>query len=187
MNYNDRLRLITAALNDFLRRYRRPEHLDEHTMLAELRSMAEAINRRISGSSSPDDLVARVDQAIQHVTERYRGREWPKPADFATAMDATRKPAEKTGLDYMEWARKLWFEGGEGCPPKTCISPANTWEIAQKLIQQGADPWELRYAGFETDTEFYRDLEAQGKGWHGHERKMAEIRCMTARFKEAAE
>jgi len=44
MDYNQRIRLITAQINDFLRLYKRPDHLDQETALAEMREMAEEIN-----------------------------------------------------------------------------------------------------------------------------------------------
>lgn len=170
MQHEERMRWITKATVDYLRRFRQPD-TDELSQMRIVKDIATAINKRCSASFAPDALAARVERCFERVTETYTAQQWPSTAHFVKAMDQTKPESKSEPTDLLGWARDLWWNKG-----KRCISPANTWEIAQALIAEGADPWEIRHAGFQTDTDYYRDLEATGRGWKGHEAKMAELR-----------
>lgn len=126
-----------------------------------------------------------VDKMCREVAVTHKGRDWPNAAQFVASIP--KAPSLPSADDdemgwKLAWARELWFRGTREVPPKTCIAPANTWKIAKALIAEGADPWELRYGGFETETEYFRELERKGQGWSGHEAKMAELRALRERL-----
>lgn len=107
MQFQDRVRIITAKLNDFLRRYKRPDHLDQSEALNELREMAEELNGLMPASFSPEDLAARIDAALRHIRQTYKGRAWPTVSHMVDAMDRVAKlsgaPAIQ-GADAPKWA-----------------------------------------------------------------------------------
>lgn len=51
--------------------------------------MAEAINSRISGSLDLSGFDARIADTFQRILETQKSREWPKPAHFVEAVEAT--------------------------------------------------------------------------------------------------
>ena len=91
MDYNQRVRLITASLNEFLRLYKRPEHLDEQTALTELREMAEEMNLLIASTSGQSDLEAQIKQAFRNIRQTYKGRSWPTVSHIVDAMNVSAK------------------------------------------------------------------------------------------------
>lgn len=91
MDYNQRVRLITASLNDFLRLYKRPEHLDAETALTELREMAEEMNLLIASTSGQSDLEGQIKQAFRNIRQTYKGRSWPTVSHLVDAMNASAK------------------------------------------------------------------------------------------------
>lgn len=91
MQFQDRVRMITAQLNDFLRLYKRPEHLDQNGALIELREMAEEMNSLMPTSFGPGDLEARITDALRMVRQTYKGRSWPTVSHMIDAMDRVAK------------------------------------------------------------------------------------------------
>lgn len=182
MTYEERIRLIAAKLNGFLRQFETPA-LSEAERMERIRIMADTANKRLSGSLNQDGLAERVGAGLTLLMETHRGYKWPMPADVARAFD--KLPSDEVqDVDLLVWARAAWFHGNPKTklPAKSVMPGADTWEIALRLIDEGADPWELRYAGFATEPQYYRDLEASGKGWHGHAAKMEAIRADNARL-----
>lgn len=105
MQFQDRVRLITAKLNEFLRLYRRPEHLDQNGALIELREMAEEMNSLIPTSFAPSDLEGRITDALRFVRQTYKGRAWPTVSHMVDAMErvATRKGAVAVTDEAPKW------------------------------------------------------------------------------------
>lgn len=91
MDYNQRVRSITAQINDFLRLYKRPDHLDEDTALAEMREMAEEINLLIPSTSSQGDLEEQTRRAFRNIRQTYKGRSWPTVSHIVDAMNVAAK------------------------------------------------------------------------------------------------
>jgi hypothetical protein len=85
LNYQERMRTITAHLNAFLAEWKRPDHLEPETALRKMRAMAEAINKRLPASCVNDSLAIACDDIFQDVAESHRGREWPDVSLFAKA------------------------------------------------------------------------------------------------------
>lgn len=86
MDYQSRIRIITSRLNEFLRQYQKPTHLDNEAGLTEIRTITEEINNLISASSSPDDLAQKVDGCFRSIRQDYTQRTWPTPAHFVKGM-----------------------------------------------------------------------------------------------------
>ena len=106
MDYNQRVRLITASLNEFLRLYKRPEHLDEQTALTELREMAEEMNLLIASTSGQSDLEAQIKQAFRNIRQTYKGRSWPTVSHVVDAMNVSAKvskPKQAEGKVEAGW------------------------------------------------------------------------------------
>lgn len=94
MDYNSRVRLITAQINEFLRLYKRPDHLDNDTALAEMREMAEEINLLIPSTSSQGDLEEQTRRAFRNIRQTYKGRSWPTVSHIVDAMNVAAKVAK---------------------------------------------------------------------------------------------
>ena len=106
MDYNQRVRLITASLNDFLRLYKRPDHLDEQTALTELREMAEEMNLLIASTSGQSDLEGQIKQAFRNIRQTYKGRSWPTVSHIVDAMNVSAKvskPKQAEGKVEAGW------------------------------------------------------------------------------------
>lgn len=105
MQFQDRVRLITAKLNDFLRLYKRPDHLDQNGALVELREMAEEMNALMPTSFGPEDLAGRINDALRFVRQTYKGRAWPTVSHMVDAMErvATRKGAVAATDEAPKW------------------------------------------------------------------------------------
>lgn len=101
MHFQDRVRQITGLLNDFLRLYKRPDHLDNETALIELREVAEEVNLLIPTSFSQDDLAARVNDALRMMRQTYKGRSWPTVSHFVDAINAVSKRSVKA-VDHAD-------------------------------------------------------------------------------------
>lgn len=91
MQFQDRVRLITAKLNEFLRLYKRPEHLDQNGALVELREMAEELNALMPTSFGPGDLEARITDALRMIRQTYKGRSWPTVSHMVDALENVTK------------------------------------------------------------------------------------------------
>jgi len=98
MDYNQRIRLITAQINDFLRLYKRPDHLDQETALAEMREMAEEINLLIPSTSSQGDLEEQTRRAFRNIRKTYKGRSWPTVSHIVDAMNVAAKVSRMEAL-----------------------------------------------------------------------------------------
>lgn len=187
LTYETRLSQIVQSLNGFLRQFQKPPHLTDEAALTRIRSTAEAINKRLPASLGQEGLGNTVADIFQSVAENHKGSQWPPVELFSRlAGERGRKvtETEDSGDFMLEWARENWRRG-------KVIAPANTWEIAKVLIAEGADPWEIRNSGFQTDTDYFRNLEAEGNIWPGHSRVMRKIQelneAIDVEFKEAAE
>lgn len=95
MNYEERMRLITGLANRFLAEWKRPEHLTNETAMTRLRSIAEAINKRLPASLNRDGLEEVCSDIFQAVSENHRGREWPDVSTFAKCAEARGESAAK--------------------------------------------------------------------------------------------
>lgn len=95
MDYNERMKLIASELNDFLRRFKRPDHLDNDQAMLEIKATCTAINKRMAAGIDKIAVLDRLGDAFQDVCENFRGTGWPKTAVFVTSMEsiAKRKPA----------------------------------------------------------------------------------------------
>ena len=102
MDYNQRIRLITAQINDFLRLYKRPDHLDQETALAEMREMAEEINLLIPSASSQGDLEEQTRRAFRNIRQSYKGRSWPTVSHIVDAMNVAAKSSRLEALRASE-------------------------------------------------------------------------------------
>lgn len=121
MQFQDRVRLITAKLNEFLRLYKRPEHLDQNGALVELREMAEEMNALMPTSFGPSDLEARITDALRMIRQTYKGRAWPTVSHMVEAMERVAKrsggtvaiadEAPKWELDPLAIAARRMNEG----------------------------------------------------------------------------
>jgi hypothetical protein len=78
--------------------------MDSEAKMERVRQIAEAINRRISASSSPRDLADRVEATFQEVLETYRGRDWPSVAIFADCAKVTAPKQGSGGALAGEWS-----------------------------------------------------------------------------------
>lgn len=89
MNYQQRITTAASLATDFLRQYQRPSHLDEEGCLREIAAIAEELNSLVSASLSPDAFKTRIEAAFRHLRKTYTMRQWPMPAHFVKAMEAT--------------------------------------------------------------------------------------------------
>ena len=105
MQFQDRVRMITAKLNEFLRLYKRPEHLDQNAALIELREIAEEMNSLMPTSFGPGDLEARITDALRMVRQTYKGRSWPTVSHMVEAME---RVAKRAGVPAVESAAPKW-------------------------------------------------------------------------------
>lgn len=103
MEYEARMKLIAGELNGFLRRYKRPDHLDNDQALIEIKAMATAVNKRIQSGLSQSAVLSKLDSAFQEVAELFRGREWPKPALFVEAMANVNRSAPSGDVTADDW------------------------------------------------------------------------------------
>ena len=93
LDFPTRVAVITQGITRFLRQYRQPEHLTDETALAVVRTIAEAVNARISSSLSREGLAEMVDKMCREVAVSYRGKDWPNAANFVAAIPK-RDPAQ---------------------------------------------------------------------------------------------
>lgn len=120
LDFPSRVALITQGVTRFLRQYRQPEHLTDEAALAVVRTIAEAVNARISSSFNRDALVDAVDKTCREVAASYRGKEWPVPAHFVAAIpkrDHTEQADSEWKLDPAKIAARRIQAGepvGEG-------------------------------------------------------------------------
>lgn len=105
MQFQDRVRLITAKLNEFLRLYKRPDHLDQNAALIELREIAEEMNALMPTSFGPGDLEARITDALRFVRQTYKGRSWPTVSHMVDAMErvASKRGEKVENLEAPKW------------------------------------------------------------------------------------
>lgn len=96
MDHNERMRLIASELNDFLRRFKRPDHLDNDQAMLEIKATCTAMNKRMESGLDKIAMIDRLGDAFQDVCENFRGTGWPKTAVFVTSMEnlAKRRPAK---------------------------------------------------------------------------------------------
>jgi hypothetical protein len=87
MTYEERMRLITGHANRFLEEWKRPEHLTSETAMKRLRSVAEAINKRLPASLNRDGLEEVCSDIFQAAAEAHRGKEWPDVSLFAKCAE----------------------------------------------------------------------------------------------------
>lgn len=97
LNYENRVGSIARALNDFLRQFKTPEHLDSETALKRIRLTADAINKRLPASLNASDLDARLGDLFVSVMERHKTREWPMPEAFLAHLQVERPHFDGTG------------------------------------------------------------------------------------------
>lgn len=90
LTYEARMSRIVAALNDFLRQFRAPEHMDERAALERIRLTAEAMNKRIPAGIDHEGLADRLSDIFVAVIEKHRGRDWPNVEAFASAIKPTK-------------------------------------------------------------------------------------------------
>lgn len=148
MNYEERMRLIAGNVNRFLAEWKRPEHLTNETAMLRLRSIAEAVNKRLPASLSSEALANVCGDIFQAVSESQRGKEWPDVSLFAKcaeakgAAEAMAKPTT-TKLEPVE-INKARISAGEAV--------GDEWLYGRRAI-------ELLKAGLSE-----RDLEAHRSG-----------------------
>ena len=90
LTYEARISRIVAALNDFLRQFKAPEHMDERTALERIRLTAEAMNKRLPAGIGQEGLADRLSDAFVAVIEKHRGRDWPNVEVFVSAVRGPR-------------------------------------------------------------------------------------------------
>jgi hypothetical protein len=95
MNYEERMRLITSLVNNFLAEWKQPDHLTDQTAMTRIRSIAEAINKRLPASLNRDGLREVCSDIFQAVSESHKGREWPDVSTFAKCAEARGELAAK--------------------------------------------------------------------------------------------
>lgn len=85
--------MITKRLLAFLRQFSTPHQLDTPELEMErVRITAEAINSRISADATDDQVVSRMESALETLVRSHRGASWPSPAHFVEAMDQVAPP-----------------------------------------------------------------------------------------------
>lgn len=98
MNFNERIKSAASIITDCLRQYQRPSHLDNEAALREISAIAEEVNALISTSLSPDGFRGRVMDACRHIRKTYTNRQWPMPAHFIKAVEATTPKPEAANI-----------------------------------------------------------------------------------------
>jgi hypothetical protein len=99
------MNLILSELNDFLRRFKRPDHLDNGLALLEMKATATAINKRIRSDADYGALVGILEDAFQDVSETFRGTGWPKTAVFVQSMEnINRRASPSSSLPDTNWS-----------------------------------------------------------------------------------
>lgn len=88
MDYSQRMHLIASELNEFLRRFKRPDHLDNDQAMLEIKATCTAINKRMQSGLDRVAVLDRLRDAFQDVCENFRGTGWPKTAVFVTSMES---------------------------------------------------------------------------------------------------
>lgn len=81
------MKLIASELNEFLRRFKRPDHLDNDQAMLEIKATCVAINKRMPSGIDKIAVLDRLGDAFQDVCEIFRGTGWPKTAVFVTSME----------------------------------------------------------------------------------------------------
>ena len=97
LDYSTRMQMTLSGLTDFLERYKQPDHLSDATSMAEMKSICDAINARMSADIDKQAVLDRLADVFQAVSEQYLGAAWPKAAVFVKAMDGINK--RRTSMD----------------------------------------------------------------------------------------
>lgn len=138
-------------MNNFLRRYERPNHLDNEQAIIEIKTIATAINKRTPAGLSQTGVGDRLDDAFQHVSENYSGRGWPKAAYFVKAMETiarhvtTEKPDDTWSLDPVAIAAKRMNAGNpvgdDWLFGRRCVELMATGEVSVETLRQYRSGW----------------------------------------------
>lgn len=117
MEYETRMRLAAEQVNNFLSAFQRPTHLPEDMAIAEVRTIAEEINARISTSFDQSAFHDRIAKALRHLRSTYTQRMWPTVAHFVKAMDQTQDRSrsaaseQPTEIDALKMAAQRMNAG----------------------------------------------------------------------------
>jgi len=98
LDYSTRMQMTLSGLTDFLERYKQPDHLSDTTSMAEMKSICDAINARMSADLDKQAVMDRLGDVFQAVSEQYLGASWPKAAVFVKAIDGINKRSTTTPI-----------------------------------------------------------------------------------------
>lgn len=90
MNYDERKRIISGWLMEFLKRYEVPTHLDQNAIRQEMVLMVEDINSEISNDMNEGGLKYVLDQIASYIRKNQTTRKWPTISLFVKGVKESR-------------------------------------------------------------------------------------------------
>lgn len=86
MNYDERKRIISGWLIEFLKRYEVPTHLDQNSIREEMVLMVEDINSEIPNDMNEGGLRYVLDQIGSYIRKNQTTRKWPTISLFVKGV-----------------------------------------------------------------------------------------------------
>ena len=100
LNYEQRVLVLTGAVDNFLTEYKRPEHLREATpRLAKIKAIAEAVNAKMSPGLNKDGFHDQLERIFREMRLTHKFHEWPEPAAFARAASECVRSYEQRAIE----------------------------------------------------------------------------------------
>jgi len=90
MNYDERKRIISGWLIEFLKRYEVPTHLDQNAIREEMVLMVEDINSEIPNDMNEGGLRYILDQIASYIRKNQTTRKWPTISLFVKGVKDSR-------------------------------------------------------------------------------------------------
>jgi len=100
MNYENRKRLISNWLFEFLKRYEAPPHLDKDAARQEMVLMVEDINSEIP-KCEESSMKYLLDKVSSFVRKNAKSRRWPTISMFVSGVKEYRKEVIVTEADAI--------------------------------------------------------------------------------------
>lgn len=86
MNYDDRKRIISGWLLEFLKRYEVPSHLDQNSIKQEMVLMVEDINSEIPNDMNEGGLKHVLERVAAYIRKNQTTRKWPTISLFVKGV-----------------------------------------------------------------------------------------------------
>ena len=103
LNYESRVLILTTAVEEFLSKYERPQHLKTDAQrLGKIKDIAEAINSKMSLGLSKEGFADQASRILKEMTLTHTYRQWPEPASFAKCAAGAVRHTEVKAIEGLE-------------------------------------------------------------------------------------